>query len=125
MNSLFEQVLHCLGPPLHWGPGANCPCCPHPCWWHWRLCCMNQNIKTWCMATELWYQFMVRALYVQLKINFLEKEFLLISSSFDLPGNEKSTSHGIFPFSFPWHKEKLNSEIHVSLAFFLNKTKKI
>ena len=27
---LFEQVRHCLGPPLHWGPGANCPCCPPP-----------------------------------------------------------------------------------------------
>ena len=24
---LFEQVRHCLGAPLHWGPGANCPCC--------------------------------------------------------------------------------------------------
>ena len=27
---VFEQVQHCLGPPLHWGPGANCPCCPPP-----------------------------------------------------------------------------------------------
>ena len=31
---LFEQVRHCLGAPLHRGPGANCPCCP-PCRWHW------------------------------------------------------------------------------------------
>ena len=27
---VFEQVQHCLGAPLHWGPGANCPCCPPP-----------------------------------------------------------------------------------------------
>ena len=26
----FEQVQHCLGAPLQWGPGANCPCCPPP-----------------------------------------------------------------------------------------------
>ena len=26
---VFEQVQHCLGAPLHCGPGANCPCCPH------------------------------------------------------------------------------------------------
>ena len=35
---LFEQVRYCLGAPLHWGPGANCPCCPPsppPCWRHW------------------------------------------------------------------------------------------
>ena len=28
-----EQVRHCLGAPLHWEPGANCPCCP-PCQRH-------------------------------------------------------------------------------------------
>ena len=27
---LFEQVWHCLGAPLHWGPRTNCPCCPSP-----------------------------------------------------------------------------------------------
>ena len=28
---LFERVQHRLGPPLHWGSGANCPCCsPNP-----------------------------------------------------------------------------------------------
>ena len=27
---VFEQVQHCLGAPLYWGPGANCPCCPPP-----------------------------------------------------------------------------------------------
>ena len=25
---LFEQVRYCLGAPLPWEPGANCPCCP-------------------------------------------------------------------------------------------------
>ena len=25
---VFEQVQHCLGAPLYWGPGTNCPCCP-------------------------------------------------------------------------------------------------
>ena len=27
---VFERVQHCLGAPLQWGPGANCPCCPPP-----------------------------------------------------------------------------------------------
>ena len=28
----FEGVQHCLGAPLHWAPGANCP---SPCRRHW------------------------------------------------------------------------------------------
>ena len=27
---LFERVQHCLGAPLRWRPGVNCPCCPLP-----------------------------------------------------------------------------------------------
>ena len=34
---LFERVQLCLGPPSHWGPRANCPCCPPlPRRQHWK-----------------------------------------------------------------------------------------
>jgi len=29
-QDLIEQVRHCQGAPFHWGPRANCPCCPPP-----------------------------------------------------------------------------------------------
>ena len=53
-------------------------------------------------------------------MNFLENEFQLISSYFDLPGNEKSTSRGVFPFFFPRKKEKRNSETLVYFWFLLS-----
>ena len=38
----FEQVRHCLGAHLHWGPGANYPCCPPPRRRHWTHHCSSQ-----------------------------------------------------------------------------------